>query len=72
MKTLWHSRRTFISTLAILCMTAVGLYKGIDVSMALASVAIGVAGANAFESSRVGSLVSGTKQGSKIAGEDAK
>lgn len=50
MKTLWHSRRTFISALAVVCITAVGIYKGFDVSMALASVAIGMAGANAYES----------------------
>lgn len=44
-------RRTFICTLAILCLTSIGLYKGVDVSMALASVAIGLAGANAYERS---------------------
>lgn len=49
MRNILICRRTFICTLAILCLTAIGLYKGIDVSMALASVAIGLAGANAYE-----------------------
>ncbi len=49
MRNILYCRRTFICTLAILCLTAIGLYKGIDVSMALASVAIGLAGANAYE-----------------------
>lgn len=49
MRNIMVCRRTFICTLAILCLTAIGLYKGVDVSMALASVAIGLAGANAYE-----------------------
>lgn len=49
MRSLWTSRRTFIATLSVLCMTALGLYNHIDVSMALASIAIGVAAANAHE-----------------------
>jgi hypothetical protein len=49
MKTIWYSRRSFISALAVICITVVGLVNNVDVSMALASVAIGVAGANAFE-----------------------
>lgn len=54
MKTLWTSRRTFIATLAVIGISALGLSKGMDVSMALASIAIGVAGANAYESKGAG------------------
>ncbi len=46
---LLQCRRTYVATLAIICLTAIGLFKGADVSTALASVAIGLAGANAYE-----------------------
>lgn len=49
MKFLKTCRRTFIAALAIGCLTVLGLAKDFDVSMALASVAIGLAGANAYE-----------------------
>ena len=49
MKHIINCRRTFIAVLAILCLTSLGLVKGIDVSMALASVAIGLAAANSYE-----------------------
>lgn len=42
-------RRTFVSVLAIVCLTAVGVTKGVDVSAAIAAVAMGLAGANAYE-----------------------
>ena len=50
MRTIWYSRRCFIASLAILSISVVGIYKGYDVSMAIASVAVGIAGANAYES----------------------
>ncbi len=50
MKHLLLCRRTFIAALAIGCLTALGIHNNIDVSMALASVAIGLAAANAGES----------------------
>jgi hypothetical protein len=49
MKYLWTSRRTFIAALAILSLMAFGMVKGVDISMALASIAIAVAGSNAAE-----------------------
>jgi len=49
MKSLLSCRRTYIASLAIGCLTALGIHNNIDVSMALASVAIGLAAANAGE-----------------------
>lgn len=49
MKNVLLCRRTFIACMSILCLTALGLVKGMDVAMSLASVAIGLAGANSFE-----------------------
>lgn len=49
MKRLWDCRRTYLATLCIVCLTGLGYFKGMDVAMALGSVAIGVAGANAYE-----------------------
>ena len=43
------SRRFMIALTAILCLTAIGLVKGLDVSLAISSVAIAIAGAGAFE-----------------------
>ncbi len=42
-------RRTYIATLAILALTTISLVRGFDVSMALATVAIGLAASNAVE-----------------------
>ena len=42
-------RRTFIAVFSILCMTGLSVVNGFDPSMAIASVAIGLAGANAAE-----------------------
>ena len=49
MRILLKCRRTVVAIFAICCLTVLGLAKDFDVSMALASVAIGLAGANAFE-----------------------
>lgn len=49
MKNILVCRRTFIAVLSIVCLTALGLLKDIDVAMSLASIAIGLAGSNAFE-----------------------
>lgn len=46
-------RRTVTALFAISCLTALGIYKGFDTSMSIASVAIGLAGANAYEKSRM-------------------
>ncbi len=49
MKYIWRCRRTYICTLSIACLTALGLIKGLDVASSLAAVAIGLAGSNAVE-----------------------
>lgn len=49
LKTLLYCRRTLIALFSIGCLTAIGLYKDHDVSVALASVAIGLAASNAAE-----------------------
>lgn len=49
MKYFMVCRRTFIAVFAISCLTGLALANGFDPSMAIASVAIGLAGANAAE-----------------------
>jgi hypothetical protein len=43
------SRRTFIAVIAIILLGIMGIYKGIDTSMSISAVAIGLAGANAYQ-----------------------
>lgn len=49
MKHFLYCRRTFIAILSIGCLTLISLVKGFDVSMSLATVAIGLAASNAAE-----------------------
>lgn len=42
-------RRSVVAIIAIGCLTALGLSSGMDVSSAIAMVAMGVAGANSAE-----------------------
>ena len=42
-------RRTITSLFAIICLTSLGYAKGTDVSLAIASIAIGLSAANAAE-----------------------
>lgn len=49
MKHIWNCRRTGIAVIAIMALTILGYNNGTDVAAALAAVAIGVAGANAYE-----------------------
>lgn len=49
MKSFLYCRRTFIAVISMGCLTALGILKTYDVSMALASVAIGIAVSNAGE-----------------------
>lgn len=46
-------RRTVVALISIGCLTSIALLKGIDTSSAIAAVAMGLAGANAYEKSRV-------------------
>lgn len=45
-------RRTFLATLGILCLTGLGAYKGMDVSLSVAGIVAAVAGANSYEKSK--------------------
>lgn len=49
MKKILDCRRTFVSVLAIVCLTALGIHKGIDTSMAIAGIAAALSGSNAWE-----------------------
>lgn len=49
MKHLSSDRRTFIAFTCILILGVLGYTKGMDVAMAISTVAIGIAGANAYE-----------------------
>lgn len=49
MKQLLYCRRTFIALTALVGLFSLGLINGIDTSMAMATVAVGLAGSNAAE-----------------------
>ena len=49
MKQIFKCRRSSIALISILLLTFLGFAKSMDVSMAISTVAIGLAGANAFE-----------------------
>lgn len=42
-------RRSKIALFAIAVLTVLGYFKGLDVSMAIATVSVGIAGSNAYE-----------------------
>lgn len=49
MKKIWQCRRSSLAVICIMVLGLLGFFKNMDVSMAIASIAIGVAGANAYE-----------------------
>lgn len=49
MKYIYTCRRTFLSVVSILCLTFLGYYAKAEVAGALATIVIGVAGANSFQ-----------------------
>lgn len=49
MKNLLICRRTFITTLGIICCTALGAYLKVDVSLAIMGAVASICGANAAE-----------------------
>jgi hypothetical protein len=55
MKSIWHSRRTFISFLGILALLVLG-FKGEEVGFHIVAIVLGIVGANAAE----GALSSGS------------
>jgi len=52
MKYIWNCRRTFIGLTAIICLTALGFYNIIDVSIAITGVVASIAGSNAYQKSQ--------------------
>jgi hypothetical protein len=53
MKNLSYCRRTFIAFFAVTTLGLLGYFKGTDVSIPIATIAIGLAGANAYEKGSV-------------------
>lgn len=49
MKTFWYSRRSFVAGISVLSLLILGLVKNVDVSTALASIAIAIGASNAAE-----------------------
>lgn len=49
MKNLLYCRRTFTAFFSIISLVGLSAYNGFDPSMAVASIAVGLAGANAWE-----------------------
>ena len=52
MKKLLSCRRTFLATVAVACLTGLGLYHGVDISgiaLAISGIVGAVAGSNAWE-----------------------
>ncbi len=49
MKQIWKCRRTFVGLFAIVCLTVLGIKKGVDTSIAIAGVASALSAANAYE-----------------------
>jgi hypothetical protein len=54
MKHILNCRRTFIAVLAIVSLAGLGFYtKDISVAMAISTVAVGLAGANAWQGRKI-------------------
>ena len=52
MKHIWDCRRTFIGLTALICLTALGFYNALDVSIAITGVVASIAGSNAYQKSQ--------------------
>jgi hypothetical protein len=46
---LWKCRRSSLAVIGMLILAGLGAFKGMDVAMAISTICVGVAGANAFE-----------------------
>lgn len=53
MKNFTYCRRTFISAVGIITLGVLCYFKGIDVGTPIAVIAVGLAGANAYEKGNV-------------------
>ena len=51
MKHFMIDRRTFLGTISIAALTAIAMLKGVDVTMAMATIVGSIAAANAYERS---------------------
>ena len=49
---IWNCRRSSLAVICIAALTFLGYTQSLDVAMAIASIAMGVAGANAYEKSK--------------------
>lgn len=49
---IFKCRRSSLAVIGMILLTGLAYSKGVDVSMAIASISIGVSGANAFEKVR--------------------
>ena len=52
MMKIWTCRRSSIAVIAIAALTSIAIYKGMDTSSAIAAIALGIAGANAYQGSK--------------------
>lgn len=52
MKKIFGCRRSTLGLIAITFLTGLGYLKGMDVTMAISSIVIGIAGANSYEKSK--------------------
>ncbi len=52
---IWGCRRSSLAVLCILVLGILGYVKGMEVSASIATIAIGIAGANAYEKKGVSS-----------------
>lgn len=50
---IFQCRRSSLALIGISCLTAMCLIKGIDVSMAISTIVMGVAAANSYEKSKI-------------------
>jgi hypothetical protein len=57
MKNILYDRRMFVACFSISLLAAMAFTKGMDTSMAIATVAVGLAAANSFERSKQKSSV---------------
>jgi hypothetical protein len=48
-KLVWTDRRTYLGTLALVILAVLGIYKGVEVVMAISSIVLGIASVNAVE-----------------------
>jgi len=48
----FKSRRFILGAFSVSCLTAIAIYKGIDTSVSIAAIAVGIAGSNAYQGAK--------------------